>query len=246
MECVTIAGFTLNVNGQRIGYFKGGRGLRQVMCHEDVNSVRVIRRALDEFSECSGLLPNNSKSIIFFGSLNDEEKQAILNVLPFADGKLPVKYLGVPLIAKRLSVKDYGSLLDKIKTTKKDTLWVKWVHSVKLRGKNIWEISADTNDSWGWKNLLQIKDLIKDNVRWSDEWYEKFPMITQLELPNLNIDAKDKFVWRNRNGQQKDFSVGIANADVTPPKYDTQRNTTFEVLLHNTYTRVQVSVQMIR
>ncbi|GKE18360.1 RNA-directed DNA polymerase, eukaryota, reverse transcriptase zinc-binding domain protein [Tanacetum coccineum] len=29
MQCVTTVGFTLNVNGERIGYFKGGRGLRQ-------------------------------------------------------------------------------------------------------------------------------------------------------------------------------------------------------------------------
>ncbi|GKB67711.1 hypothetical protein Tco_0929123 [Tanacetum coccineum] len=224
-----------------------------VRCHGDVNSVRVLKRALDEFSDCSGLLPNNSKPV-FFGSLNDEEKQAILNVLPFANGTLPVKYLGVPLIAKRLSVKDCGSLLDKIKikvknwknrTTKKDTLWVKWVHSVKLRGRNICEISADINDSWGWENLLQIRDLIKNNVRcvirnvkdaslWSDNWYNmgplfqyisqrdlydvrlngemrvidmisngqwrwttewhmKFPMITQLEVLNLNTDTKDNF-----------------------------------------------------
>ncbi|GKB14686.1 hypothetical protein Tco_0848609 [Tanacetum coccineum] len=33
---------------------------------------------------------------------------------------------------------------------------------------------------------------------------------------------------------------------VTPPKYDTQRNTTFGVLLHNTCTRVPENVQMIR
>ncbi|GJX12979.1 hypothetical protein Tco_0204737 [Tanacetum coccineum] len=49
--------------------------------------------------------------------------------------------------------------------TKKDSLWVKWVHSMKLRGKNIWEISTDVNDSWGWKNLLCIRDLIRDNVK---------------------------------------------------------------------------------
>ncbi|GJT85849.1 RNA-directed DNA polymerase, eukaryota, reverse transcriptase zinc-binding domain protein [Tanacetum coccineum] len=112
IQCVTTAGFTLNMNRDRIGYFKGGRGLRQgnhisphlftltmenfslmlqrqikkdpsfqyyfgcksiklfhvcfvddllVMCHGDTNSVRVTKRALDEFSAYSGLLPNNSK-----------------------------------------------------------------------------------------------------------------------------------------------------------------------------------------
>ncbi|GJR43474.1 RNA-directed DNA polymerase, eukaryota, reverse transcriptase zinc-binding domain protein [Tanacetum coccineum] len=166
MQCVTTAGFTINVNGDIIGYFKGGRGLRQgdlispyvftlimkvfslmlkrqinnhprfeyhfgcksiklvhvcfaddllVMCHGDSYSVQVIKSALDEFSTCSGLLPNNSKSTVFFGSLNEEEKSDILNEIPFIAGKLPVRYLGVTLIAKRLSVKDCRCLLDKIK-----------------------------------------------------------------------------------------------------------------------------------
>ncbi|GKC89296.1 RNA-directed DNA polymerase, eukaryota, reverse transcriptase zinc-binding domain protein [Tanacetum coccineum] len=171
MECVSTAGFTLNVNGKRIGYFKGGRGIRQgdpislylftlimemfslmlqrqiergpsfqyhygckqlkllhicfaddllVMCHGDTNYIRVIKKSLNEFSECSRLMPNNAKSTIFFRSLNVEVKQEILNVLPFEAGKLPMRYLGVPLISKRLSVKDCGSLLDKIKSKVKN------------------------------------------------------------------------------------------------------------------------------
>nr|GFA86833.1 RNA-directed DNA polymerase, eukaryota, reverse transcriptase zinc-binding domain protein [Tanacetum cinerariifolium] len=169
--CVTTAGFTLNVNSERTGYFKGGRGLRQgdpispylftliievfslmlrrqidkdfsfqyhygckglklvhvcfvddllVMCRDDLNSVRVIKRYLDEFSTCSGLIPNNSKSTMFFGSVCEKDKEAISSVLPFAVGKLPVKYFGVSLLAKRLSVKDCGSLTDKIKSKVKN------------------------------------------------------------------------------------------------------------------------------
>ncbi|GKC19436.1 hypothetical protein Tco_1021586 [Tanacetum coccineum] len=34
----------------------------------------------------------------------------------------------------------------------------------KLNGKNFWEVSADTNDSWGWKNLLEIRDEISKHV----------------------------------------------------------------------------------
>ncbi|GJW24027.1 RNA-directed DNA polymerase, eukaryota, reverse transcriptase zinc-binding domain protein [Tanacetum coccineum] len=128
MQCVTTVTFTLNVNGDRIGYFKGGRGLRQgdpispylftlimeifslillreinhepnlqyhfrckdiklshvcfaddllFMCHGDATSVGVIKKALDAFSACSGLVPNNSKSTAFFRSMNEEESNAI-------------------------------------------------------------------------------------------------------------------------------------------------------------------------
>ena len=48
------------------------------------------------------------------------DKAEISDILPFAVGKLPVKYIGVPLIIKILSVKDCGSLLDKIKTKVKN------------------------------------------------------------------------------------------------------------------------------
>ncbi|GJW90404.1 RNA-directed DNA polymerase, eukaryota, reverse transcriptase zinc-binding domain protein [Tanacetum coccineum] len=151
MQCVTTAGFTINVNGDRVGYFKGGRGLRQgdpispylftlimevfslmlkrkivqeprfqyhfgckdiklthvsfaddllVMCHGDAESVKVIKSALDEFSACSRLIPNNSKSSVFFVRLSNDECSGIRSVLPFAVGNLPVRYLGVPLIAR--------------------------------------------------------------------------------------------------------------------------------------------------
>ncbi|GKF14608.1 hypothetical protein Tco_0056070 [Tanacetum coccineum] len=110
MQCVSTTGFTINVNGERVGYFKGGRGLRDTIYAE------VIKRDLDEFCASSGMLPNSSKSTIFFGSLCDMERDAITNILPFATGKLPVRYLGVPLISKRLSIKDCGSLINRIRS----------------------------------------------------------------------------------------------------------------------------------
>ena len=298
VQCVTTTAFTINVNGDRVGFFKGARGLRQggpispylftlimeiftlilkrrinssndfqyhfgckemeithvcfaddllVMCHGDILSVQVIKDALEEFNACSGRLPNLSKSTIFFCSMKEIDKQAILHILPFMIGKLPVKYLGVPLIAKRLGIADCKSLVDKIRkkvtdwrnksrsyagrlqlvaavlesihvyqasvillpvnviseinrllkeffwnqgksakgkckvawkdvccpkdqgglglkdlytwneaflskhvwiiAINKDTLWVKWIHTVKLRGKNFWNVEVDLNDS---------------------------------------------------------------------------------------------------
>ncbi|GKB98029.1 RNA-directed DNA polymerase, eukaryota, reverse transcriptase zinc-binding domain protein [Tanacetum coccineum] len=134
VTCVSSASFTLNINGDRHGYFKSGRGLKQgdlispylftlimevfsfmmarnvqrstsfkyhkgckdlklthlsftddllVLSHGDCNSVEVIRDTLMEFSKAFGLKPNMGKSTIFFGSVNEGEKQRILNILPF-------------------------------------------------------------------------------------------------------------------------------------------------------------------
>ncbi|GJX61979.1 RNA-directed DNA polymerase, eukaryota, reverse transcriptase zinc-binding domain protein [Tanacetum coccineum] len=179
-----------------------------VMCHGNVDSVKIIKESLDKFSNVSGLKPNISKSTIFFGNVKMEDQRKILNVMPFTVGKFPVKYLGVPLITKRLSREECKKLLDKVKNkvddwknkflsyarsgdlargkakiawktlckpkcqgglgfknlgrwnevlltkliwniaANKKSLWVKWVHVVKLGGKSFWAIEAKNNDSW--------------------------------------------------------------------------------------------------
>ncbi|GJU23584.1 RNA-directed DNA polymerase, eukaryota, reverse transcriptase zinc-binding domain protein [Tanacetum coccineum] len=80
------------------------------------------KKSLDEFSSVSGLFPNLSKSTIFFGSVNEKVKEDMLKILPFKCGKLPMRYLGVPLLAKRLGVKDCQNLLDNVKRSVKGKL----------------------------------------------------------------------------------------------------------------------------
>nr|GEY78060.1 RNA-directed DNA polymerase, eukaryota, reverse transcriptase zinc-binding domain protein [Tanacetum cinerariifolium] len=87
-----------------------------VMCHADSIFVGVTKKAIDEFSTCSGLLPNLSKSNMFYGTVKKSTKIAIQQIIPFEVGKLPVRYLGVPLIAKRFGVKECSCLMEKIKS----------------------------------------------------------------------------------------------------------------------------------
>lgn len=86
-----------------------------VFSHGDVISVRVIKQTLEEFSKASGLIPNLAKSTIFLGNVDNMVKQSILDELPFAIGKFPVKYLGAPLITKRLGLVECKQLVDKVK-----------------------------------------------------------------------------------------------------------------------------------
>nr|GEW14368.1 RNA-directed DNA polymerase, eukaryota, reverse transcriptase zinc-binding domain protein [Tanacetum cinerariifolium] len=67
-------------------------------------SISVIKAALLEFSNSSGLKPNMEKSVVFFGSVKEVIKKRILEILPFKVGKFLVKYLGIPLLAKKLAV----------------------------------------------------------------------------------------------------------------------------------------------
>ncbi|GJT78501.1 RNA-directed DNA polymerase, eukaryota, reverse transcriptase zinc-binding domain protein [Tanacetum coccineum] len=142
MQCVKTAGFTTCINGERHGFFKGRRGLRQgdpispylftlvmemltlllkersgiVMDSDIIMDARMILSR----NSVSGLFPNMNKSTLFFGSLNNIEKGQLKNVMKFKEGSLPSRYLGVPLVTKRLGVNYCQILIDKIKGRTKD------------------------------------------------------------------------------------------------------------------------------
>ncbi|GKB63324.1 hypothetical protein Tco_0919510 [Tanacetum coccineum] len=46
-------------------------------------SIKVVKKALDEFSQISGLVLNLEKSIIFFGSIKERDKIDLLQAMPF-------------------------------------------------------------------------------------------------------------------------------------------------------------------
>ncbi|GKB02067.1 RNA-directed DNA polymerase, eukaryota, reverse transcriptase zinc-binding domain protein [Tanacetum coccineum] len=165
MTCVKSTTFTICLNGELNGFFKGVRGLRQgdpispylftlvmevfylimeknieeskvfgyhfgckelklsymffaddllVLFKGNRESIKIVKKSLEEFSDVSGLVPNLGKSIIFFGSISERDKLDLLQVMPFKCGKFPVRYLGVPLLAKKLGVGDCKVLIDKV------------------------------------------------------------------------------------------------------------------------------------
>nr|GEW35427.1 hypothetical protein [Tanacetum cinerariifolium] len=85
--CITIIG----IEGLIDDLFIFARG--------DVESARVIMEALEEFKSTSGLVLSFPKSTAFFCNVPNHIKLAILNIMPFFEGELPVKYLGIPLIS---------------------------------------------------------------------------------------------------------------------------------------------------
>lgn len=86
-----------------------------LFCHGDKHSASVIRRAMDEFYLSSGLRPNMEKSTVYFGNVTEEVKNEIKLVMPFREGSLPVRYLGIPLDSNRISRSDCNVLLDNVK-----------------------------------------------------------------------------------------------------------------------------------
>ncbi|GKE07474.1 protein LAZ1 [Tanacetum coccineum] len=253
MACMTSASFSLSINGNIHGYFKGERGLRQgdplspylftlvmevltlifkrrvrlsysfpfhkrceelqiinvcfaddlfIFAHGDVKSARVIKESLDEFKEVSGLVPSLPKSTAFFCNVMNHVKMAILNIMPFSEDELPVKYLGVPLISSRLLNKDCKILVEKAKTRISD-----WKNkSLSFAGR----LQLCKSDYKSFKAHLDPvnKDLQRRFVYQNMKpWLVKAPVLGMVQLPQLQPMVRDKIQWFDFNGNMVEFSV---------------------------------------
>nr|GEV96344.1 hypothetical protein [Tanacetum cinerariifolium] len=275
MTCVSTTKFSISINGDRICYFQGGRGLRQgdpmspylfTLVMEVLNLIVAKNIKDNEFCSYSGLKANMNKSTVFFGGMTEAEQRHILDIAPFPIGRLPVRYLGVPLITKKISATDCKPLVERVRDrvmdwrnralsyagrvqliesvlssmhvywasvfflpknviyeinkilkgflwcqgeltrgkakvfwksickpkeygglgikqllelnevlltkqlwkvmSKEKTLWVKWITTARLKGKSIWMANAGSSSSAGWKDLLKLRDKVRDHVLW--------------------------------------------------------------------------------
>lgn len=85
-----------------------------LFCRGDIISVTMLYECFQSFSQASGLIANQSKSSIYLGGVTHEIRQEIMNVLGFSYGEFPIRYLGVPLSTKRMSVLQCQPLIDKM------------------------------------------------------------------------------------------------------------------------------------
>lgn len=77
-------------------------------------SIDSIVAIFDSFSR-SGLKISMAKSTIYLAGKLDTTISSLANSYPFDIGKLPVRYLGLPLVTKRLTSTDYQPLLEQVR-----------------------------------------------------------------------------------------------------------------------------------
>ncbi|GJX25590.1 hypothetical protein Tco_0231886 [Tanacetum coccineum] len=234
-------------------------------------------------------------------SAKDIKKKKILEVMSFDVGKLPMKYIGAPLITKNIGISKYNQLVERVKqkvndwknkalsyagrlqliafvlasmhiywasvslipkTTvkeiekalkgflwcqgdmkrgaakvawknvivKKESLWVKWVNVVKLKGISIWEVDIDDTNSGTWKAMLNLISKIKDSVWkkigdgentnsnvvdmivndewiWPNKWKIQFSCLNHIKTPILKEGEANCTMWNERNGKSGKFSI---------------------------------------
>ncbi|GJW30781.1 putative reverse transcriptase domain, reverse transcriptase zinc-binding domain protein [Tanacetum coccineum] len=91
-----------------------------LFAHGDANSAQIIMESLDEFKNVSGLVLSLPKSTAYFCNVLNHIKYVILQITPFKEGHLPVKYLGVPLVSSCLVFKDCKELIERVKSRLND------------------------------------------------------------------------------------------------------------------------------
>ncbi|KAL0294577.1 UNVERIFIED_CONTAM: Retrovirus-related Pol polyprotein from type-1 retrotransposable element R2 [Sesamum radiatum] len=79
-------------------------------------SVRLFKEGLTVFSDLLGLQANLHKSHLILSRSAGVLRDTLLAILDFQEGHLPLRYLGLPLLASRLSISDCQPLLQKIET----------------------------------------------------------------------------------------------------------------------------------
>ncbi|KAG7532469.1 Zinc finger PMZ-type [Arabidopsis thaliana x Arabidopsis arenosa] len=79
------------------------------------NSLRGVLSVLADFERMSGLSMNVEKTSLFCSGLGERDLQHLTNVFHLKHVSLPVRYLGLPLSSRKLSVKDCDPLLYQIR-----------------------------------------------------------------------------------------------------------------------------------
>lgn len=77
-------------------------------------SVHGFLQVLEEFKAFSGLAISVEKSCFFPSGLSDDEKNAIVSTTGIPVGSLPIRYLGLPLNSKKLSIENCEPLLQQV------------------------------------------------------------------------------------------------------------------------------------
>lgn len=80
-----------------------------------IRSIARVIENFDKFAEMSGLRINLEKTTLYLDGVTDSDRQAIAASFPISLASLPICYLGLPLLTKRMTQSDYFPLLEKIR-----------------------------------------------------------------------------------------------------------------------------------
>ena len=96
---------------------------------------------------------------------------------------------------------------------KKDSLWLKWVHHVYLKGGSIWEHDAPLECSWTWRKLISIVKDVKDQFQQQQPSKYSIAIGYKLFSEDQRKVQWDRQVWNRWNYPKHSFISWLAVQD---------------------------------
>nr|GEU65982.1 hypothetical protein [Tanacetum cinerariifolium] len=168
--------------------------------------IEKVQRRVDDWKNKSLL---NAGRLQLVNSVIDYEGFSVVPVvcLPKDEGGLGIYRLDT--FNKALMTTHIWKLL-----TRKESLWVQWIHAYKLWGRSFWDVPYRGNMSWGWRNILKLRPLIRHfiwhktgdgsgTLVWFDRWCELSPLaaiITSRDIFREGFSSNSKVCDLMHNG----------------------------------------------
>ncbi|CAK8576189.1 unnamed protein product [Lathyrus sativus] len=121
---ITTVSYRFNIMGEYTNILQAKRGIRQddplspmlfvLIMEGDEISLHMILQTFRAFSMSTGLIMNPNKCRIYFGGLDKEKRKVMKEMSGFQEGTFPFRYLGIPLVGRKLNITHFMPLVDRI------------------------------------------------------------------------------------------------------------------------------------
>ncbi|GKB12445.1 hypothetical protein Tco_0846368 [Tanacetum coccineum] len=170
------------------------------------------------------------------------ERQRILEIMPFKIGTLPVKYLGIPILTKKVGINDCKQLVDKVRNKISCGVKENW-EGVRLKLLGVLCVALRVNEGLlsefitsrilydaRLDNNCSVADMISNNEwKWLFDWQEILPEIIHIPIHKLKIEKENVVKWKNKQNKLVDYSIKSTWIDLmtTRPTMNSEEEVTY-------------------
>ncbi|XP_074299014.1 uncharacterized protein LOC141630019 [Silene latifolia] len=158
----------------------------------DRGSVGLMLSAFDHFSKASGLVMNRGKSNFYYNGIDETLVTEIEQQTWMKRGHVPLKYLGVNVSPKRLSIMDCACLVDKIVDKNRSLGSMKLLYACRVVLIKV--VLSSLHCYWARlfilpKTVIGKIEAVCRSYLWKQGW------LGFKDLHTWNVGAIEKYVW---------------------------------------------------
>ncbi|XP_058734020.1 uncharacterized protein LOC131605711 [Vicia villosa] len=185
-----------------------------------------MMRTVNTFSASTGLMINPNKCRVYCGGMDRDAKETMSQASGFEEGKLPMKYLGVPITCKRLTINQYMPLIEKIVHRLKH--WI--VNLLSYSGRIMLVKSVILAIAQYWMKCIPLPQTVIDKIDrlcrtfiWTDIWKK---VLTWLNYDHQPLKWQEELKWVLKATSKKGTRAKLLKMAFTESVYGiwTRRN----------------------